>query len=540
MLNKIFSILFVLSWHSCALFAQDNFTTSKVPKFNYSSDSLKQIEELKSDPLMIRFAKSREKMKDDPYRPFYHYVNPESTMHDANGLTFWKGKWHLFYQAFPPEDKRVHWGHAVSDDLVRWKDLPYAIYPNPEESVYSGSTLVENNRVIAMYHGYKLGNMVATSTDPLLLNWDKIATPAIPNKHKSGFVNPYYIFDPFIWKKGGVYYSITGGGRKNTGPAGKLERANYLFRSNDLINWQYMHEFIQNDKFTMIGEDAACPYFWPIGNQHILLFFSHMSGAQYMLGDYNQKEDKFYTSTHGKFNFKAYGPSGVHAPSATPDGKGGVIVIYNMNSGKPVNGWNELMTLPRRLTLLERDHLGIEPAGDIISLRKEKVIVPKQTIPANKEVVFKNVQGKAMEIIAEIDPKGSQMIEMNVFRSKDKREFTSIKFFSQRGYPLKRQNPKWSGFESLISMETANSSVLPDARSRAPEIAPIVLKEGEPLELRVFLDKSVVEVFVNGRQALAARVYPGLNDSDGISILSKGQDAELLGLTAWQMKDIYE
>ena len=113
-------------------------------------------------------------MADDPYRPIYHYVNPEGTLNDPNGLCFWQGRWHLFYQAYPPEDPRQHWGHAVSDDLIHWRDLPLAIYPNPEDRCYSGATLVEKDRVIAMYHGTRVGNMVAVSSDPLLLNWMKV------------------------------------------------------------------------------------------------------------------------------------------------------------------------------------------------------------------------------------------------------------------------------------------------------------------------------------------------------------------------------
>lgn len=109
-------------------------------------------------------------MAEEPHLPNYHFVSPENRLNDSNGLSYWRGKWHLFYQAYPPEDPR-QWGHAVSDDLIHWRDLPYATYPNPERAVFSGTTLVEENRVIAMYHGTRIGNMVATSSDPLLLNW---------------------------------------------------------------------------------------------------------------------------------------------------------------------------------------------------------------------------------------------------------------------------------------------------------------------------------------------------------------------------------
>ena len=74
----------------------------------------------------------------------------------------------MFYQGYPPEDRRQHWGHAVSDDLIHWRDLPYAIYPNPEDRCYSGSTLVEEDRVIAMYHGTKIGQHGCCLQRPLV------------------------------------------------------------------------------------------------------------------------------------------------------------------------------------------------------------------------------------------------------------------------------------------------------------------------------------------------------------------------------------
>jgi beta-fructofuranosidase len=80
---------------------------------------------------------------------------------------------------------------------------------------------------------------------------------------------------------------------------------------------------------------------------------------------------------------------------------------------------------------------------------------------------------------------------------------------------------------------------LPEARSRAPETAPVILQQNEKIELRVFIDKSVVEVFMNGRQCVAARVYPGLENSRGVSLRAQGSEGELVSLDAWQMKNIY-
>ena len=521
---------------------------SPVPKFTFAKTLAEQEEQLKSNPLMLRFAESRKRLSSDPYRPIYHFVSPESSLNDPNGLCFWQGNWHMFYQGYPPEDKRQHWGHAVSKDLIHWRDLPYAIYPSPERAVFSGATLVEDNRVIAMYHGTTVGNMVALSDDPLLLNWEKVTGKAvISSQSTTGFPLPYRVFDPCIWKKDGIYYSLSGG-RTPTGPAEKQVRANFLFRSKDLANWEYLHEFTQGDRFTLVGDDGACPYFWPIGNRHILPFFSHMSGGQYLLGDYDTKNDKFMVTTHGKFNFGAWGPSGVHAPSAAPDGKGGVIIIFNMNTGKPTGEWDQIMTLPRRLTLMGKEDVGVEPVGDIESLRYNRQEVKNMALPANKEVVLKNIKGNAMELNLEVDPKMAPMIELNVLRSPNKEEYTRITFLRGRGFNAVRQGilpppapgtPASNLNSSLISIETTYSSLHPDVNPRGPETASVLMDNNEPLKLRVFIDKSVVEVFVNGKQALAVRVYPSRNDSVGVSLRAQGQDTELKLLEAWQMKSIY-
>jgi len=521
-----------------------------------------QEAQLSHDPTLRRFAASRQELAADPYRPLYHFVSPEGNLNDPNGLCFWQGRWHLFYQAFPPANPRPHWGHAVSDDLVHWRDLPYAITPGPEEACWSGSTLVEDDRVIAMYHGHQLGNMVAVASDPLLLDWEKVTgTTVLPNPCPiwtrtaggepmrgvrgnpvpPGAIN--FVYDPCIWKKEGAYYSISGGALPH-GPSGRRIRAEFLFRSRDLATWEYVHPFLEGDIFGLVGDDGACPYFWPIGDRHILLHFSHMSGGHYLLGDYDVGHDKFVVTYGGRFTFGAWYPGGVHAPTATPDGQGSVIALFNINPAKPTPGWNQIMSLPRRLTLLGRDELAMAPAGDIESLRYDHRHVAAQVLPANREVVFDSVQGKAVEVAVEIDPRNTQMVELNVLRAPGREEFTRIAFYRHRGYVDWQRSDGWARFresrDSLIVVDTSYASELPDVESRAPETAPVYLVPGDRLKLRVFVDKSVVEVFANDRQCVAVRVYPGREESAGVSLRAQGADATLCGLDVWQMHTIYE
>jgi len=532
--------------------------TSRVAKYTFGNTLDEQLAQLKDNPLMQRFQIARQETKGGRFRPIYHFINPEGGLNDPNGLCFWQGRWHLFHQAYPPEDPRQHWGHAVSDDLIHWQDLPYAIYPNPEESCFSGATLVEEDRVIAIYHGTKVGNMVATSSDPLLLNWDKVAGQAvIPIKSLDGSPLPYRVFDPCIWKKDGTYYALSGG-TVPTGPGGTPRCADFLFRSDDLEHWEYLHPFVEGDQFTANGDDGACPYFWPIGDKHMLLFFSHRRGGQYLIGDYDTARDKFVATDHGHFNFGAAWPSGVHAPSATPDGAGGIVTIFNMNWGLPI--WQDdseqgrksdavwgmqIMSLPRHLTLSDEGQLRIEPAGAIETLREQHTQVREQTIPANEVKVFDGVEGNAFELLMEIDTNDAPAVYVDVLASPDRQEYTRITFYRNRGLkPMASRGhilstPRGDGAYSLISIDTSHSSTLPDALSRAPETAPVYLEPDENLSLRIFVDKSIVEVFVNGKQCVATRVYPAREDSIQFAVGTQGNAIRVVSLDAWQLKSIY-
>ena len=195
------------------------------------------------------------------------------------------------------------------------------------------------------------------------------------------------------------------------------------------------------------------------------------------------------------------------------------------------------MTLPRRLTV-EGDAVFVEPAGDLESLRGDLVRVDGQTLAANQEVVLDGVSGNAMEIVTEIDPKDAPMVELNVLRSPNRQEFTRIAFYGGRGYRDRINNTNEPS--SLITLDTSYSSTAADVRSRAPETSTVPFSEGDTLKLRIFIDRSVVEVFVNNTQCLAARVYPDRGDSLGVSLRSQGSTSELISFDAWQMADIYK
>ena len=488
---------------------------SPVPRQVFPEALAEQETALQTNVQMLRFAASRKKLAADRYRPLYHFVSPESQLNDPNGLCFWQGRWHMFYQGYPPDEfpnpadlakRRQHWGHAVSDDLVHWRDLPYAIYPGVEKMCFSGGVVVEEKQAVAYYPGIAAGQLVALSKDPLLLNWEKTG----PIRSPSG--------DSCIWKEGDTYFGLVG--------------ANHLVSSKDLVNWGSHGAFLEANLFPL-GDAEACPGFMPIGNKHLLVSFSHTTGGQYLLGDYNAQSHKFKPYAQGKFNHGAVSPAGVHAPSAAADGKDGVINILNINDGESSKEWDQIMSLAQQLTLGPDSLLRIAPVEAVALLRASHQQIGETVLPANQDLVLEAVKGNTMELAAEIDPKLSRWVQLNVLRSPNAEEQTSITF-----YNFDRKVSVWYQTKGVICLDGTSSSTNPDIWIRPPERA-VMERGNEPLKLRVFIDRSVVEVFVNEKLYLAMRVYPNREDSAGVSLRAQGQDALLKKLDAWQMRSIW-
>ncbi|MDO4588074.1 MAG: GH32 C-terminal domain-containing protein [Planctomycetia bacterium] len=515
---------------------------SSLPRYEFPEKLSEQIKSLQSNPLVQRFAESRAKLASDPYRPIYHFTSPFGSLNDPNGLCYYQGNWHLFYQFFVEGGMNdIVWGHAYSDDLVHWKDLPPALYRGPEENCWSGSVCIDGDLAIATYFGNQLGTMVATSHDPLLLNWEKVTGDTvipIPRRPVE-----YQVFDSCIWKDRDRYY-ILSAGTKTEGEFKTIRPAWYLFESEDLAHWNYLHQFAEDDYASRTWDDGACPYFWPIGDQSdpetarsILLNFSHTTGGKYLIGKYDRDRQKFFVHRGDFFNHGASTPCGLHAPSAFPDGKDGLAVIFNVNYGEGgySYGCNQVMSLPMQLNLLPNDQLGIKPFESLESLRYDPVGLNDQTLPANQEIVLNDIQGRSAEFDFTIDSQKADAIELKVLRSPENDEYTRIVLYPNRGYRAHGVGP---GHYSVVDLDTSHSSLKISAK-RPTEQAQVYIPQGEAARIRVFVDRSIVEVFVNDCQILSARVYPEQENSDGVSIQAIGGDALLKSLEAWKMKAIF-
>ena len=500
---------------------------------NYPDTLDEQVRAVETDDTVRRFSASRERLAEaDPYRPLYHFSSPENYMNDPNGLCQWQGRYHMFYQFRPTGVDRVHWGHTVSDDLIHWRDLPMALYPDVERDCFSGQTLVEEGRVIAIYHGTQSGNAIATASDPLLLNWEKHPdNPVIPGTNQGPGEVGYRVFDPCIWKEEDGYYSISGtyqDGERGIDAVG----VDHLFRSKDLADWEYLGSLMEDAFFAEPGEDAAVPNFWPIGNgRHMLLLFSHKRAGRYYIGKYDSDTHRFSPESHGRMNYGPWVVGSLHAPSATIDDSGRYLGIFNLHKGRDTEETDEMMTLPRHYWLDSTNSLQMAPVNEVEGLRSDHRSINPVEIPGNKEVVLEGIGGKAIELRATIDPGAAREVGLYVLRSPDGTERTRVSL-----YP----NDHRRFDTSSLQVDVSESSVRDDVWARSAEIGPLELNRDELLELRIFIDRSVIEVFANDRQCLTVRVYPGLDNSRGVSLFARGGGAKLVSLDCWQMHSIWQ
>jgi beta-fructofuranosidase len=511
----------------------------------YPCDEAGQRAALAQDPQLKAFVAARERLKGDRYRPRYHFLKPSGALNDPNGLCRWKGRWHLFYQdiVHEPEGRTIYWGHAVSDDLIHWSDLPRAIYPGPEAECWSGATWVEDDRVIAMYFSFGPGEggiMVAESRDPLLLNWRKLGDGPVISP--SGGLAGYRVYDPCIWREPDGYYALSGrfGAHPETG---RRVRKEFLFRSEDLVHWEYLHPFVEGEEFGAVGQDGACPYFLPIGDRHILLHYNHMGMPQYVIGRYDRERHLLIPHNQGQFSHVA---NTLTAPSAAQDGSGGIYVLFNMNEHRDAGEWSGIVTLPRRLSLRGRSgsELEIRPAGDIESLRGREFSVPSAVLNAGEEFIVEGISGDCLEILASFEVPAGAALELRVLRSENAEEHTAVRLYKGAGlHYLDREtyDGGWNThYDSVLALDTRYGSLSQGARLSPPDTADVDLEDGETITLRIFVDRSVVEAFVNDRQCVCKRVYPERTDSREISLIAWGTDIRMLRFRAWPIESIYD
>jgi beta-fructofuranosidase len=216
-------------------------------------------------------------------------------------------------------------------------------------------------------------------------------------------------------------------------------------------------------------------------------------------------------------------------------------------------GWAGVMTLPRVLSLDRDGNLRIEPAPELAVLRQEHWACGKLVVDG--EINLSEVTGDCLEIALDVQAGSAEEVGLAVRCSPDDAERTEIVYQPREGMlsvDTSRSSLStdvvrpWPCPWGVMWDDPLETRVLPFHREASTiedvpvQTAPLALHPGEPLRLRAFLDRSILEVFANGRQCLTQRLYPSRPDSLGVKLVARGGQATVARLDAWRMAPAVE
>jgi len=460
----------------------------------------------------------------DPHRPCYHFLPPAHWMNDPNGLIRWKGKYHLFYQhnPFAATWGLMHWGHAVSEDLVHWRHLPIALTPTPggpdQDGCWSGCAVNDRGTPTLIYTGVQKGHQrpcLATSRDDDLLTWEKYAGNPVISAPPAG-LEVIGFRDHSVWQEGDAWYQLIGSGIQGIGGTA------LLYRSPDLRHWEYIGPLCIGHR-EETGEMWECPDFFALGEKHVLIVSPiPLRKAIYWTGTY--AGHRFTPEVQGVVDYGGH----FYAPQTFCDDRGRRILfgwLWEGRSGEACQtaGWAGVMSLPRVLSLRPDGQLSQTPAPEVERLRGQHWRFEDIEVSPTSTGALSEIQGDSLEILAEFEPGEATEFGIRVRCSPDGVEQTEIVY---------------DRLEKRLAVNREHSSLDP-ATHRDTFAAPLGSAADEKLTLHIFLDRSVVEVFANDQICLTSRIYPARSDSLGLDLWVQDGSARLRSLDVWEMRSIY-
>lgn len=458
----------------------------------------------------------------DLFTPIYHFRPPINWMNDPNGVIQFQDEYHLFYQYNPYKDTwgSIHWGHAKSKDLVHWEHLPIALKPSlelGEHHCFSGCAVIDQGVPKIFYTSIGIEDRNAQTgaqqwmaiSDDGMLTWEKPTFNPILTKDLHGDLDIQEWRDPYIWKHNDNWYMVLSGKYNNKGCA-------LLYSSPNLEDWEFVHILAKGSENLW-----ECPNFFPLKDKYILIY-SPNDIVRYLVGTWNS--DLTFTVEHeGVIDHGGW--EGFYAPNSLLDSKNRRImwgwITENARGQLEVKpAWRGVQSIPRILTL-EDNKLKISPAPELEQLRDSHFKMKQ--INLNKGFTELPISGRALEIHATITTTNSNF-SLSVLRSKDGEEETIISFNIE---------------EKTFTIDRTKSSKASQPH-KWPLKAPLTLQQDGCIDIRVFIDHSVLEVFINEENCLTTRVYPTLIDSVGVGIFAdEDHSLSINRLNIWTMKSIW-
>lgn len=473
------------------------------------------------------YEKTEESGIDKKLRPGFHLCARVGWMNDPNGFSFYQGEYHLFYQYHPYSCQwgPMHWGHAVSKDLLHWKYLPAALAPDTEydkDGCFSGSAAVlADGRHLLMYTGVVKkpqadGSVREVQTQCIAFGdgreYEKYAgNPVLAGKDLPTGSNRFEFRDPKIWQKAdGTYRCVAGNCTQNQD--GQI----LLFSSQDGIRWKYEKILVSNKG--RYGKMWECPDFFALDKKQVLfvspqymlpqgLEYNNGNGTVCLIGSFDVQTEEFIEQADQAIDYGIdfYAPQTMLAP----DGRR--IMIGWMQNWDTCSfyraeqlPWFGQMSLPRELSIKE-GRLIQKPVRELEKLRRNKVLYENLTFSGMTKL--DGIAGRRIDMELSIRPTEG----LDIFK-----KFAVC--FAQKGtqYTSFSFRPE----ESIVKIDRKFSG---SRRAAVHERCCLVKQAGGRITLRMILDSYSVEIFVNdGEHVLSTTIYTD-TDADAISFFAEGE-----------------
>ncbi|HEY3372206.1 MAG TPA: glycoside hydrolase family 32 protein [Prolixibacteraceae bacterium] len=458
-----------------------------------------------------------EKVFDELYRPQFHFTPEKNWMNDPNGLVYYKGEYHLFYQhnPFGKEWGYMHWGHAVSTDLVHWEHLPIALTPDNDSkdkelgTAFSGCGLVDQNNltglqkgdektILLFYTSKGMGQRLAYSTDKgrTFLKYEK---------------NPLIAFDEtddardpkVFWHEPSKQYVMVLYRRPNNND--KLKGVSF-YTSKNLLDWEFKNHVVG---FFECPDLVELPVNRRADDKKWVLFDGDGS---YVIGQFDGEkfiaESTKIWSDYGK-NYYA-----TQTWSNIPESDGRTIQIAWMKGGEytdmPFNGQ---MTFPCELSLTKYQEgikLTRKPIKEIELLhQKGEVWENKNLIPGIQKNLLHGVKGDCFHIIGNF----------------------KLKTVDSFGFVVRLDKEK-NGNDITYTVKTNSLSCL----GQSTVVKPV---DGM-IKLEILMDRSSIEIFANDGKVVLSSTFTAKEDADGIYLFNIGGELEIEKLEIYPMKSIWQ
>ncbi len=447
----------------------------------------------------------------------FHLMHPgdDSAPGDPNAAFYIDGVYHLHYILQRSRGEQYFsFVHVTSPDMLHWTWQPTKLQPAfTGHGMFSGTGFfTKEDKPAVIYHGQGSGrNFIAIAKDNQLSEWEK--PYAIEPDFPDGDLPEIHHWDPDCFFIDDTYYAVYGG------------RHQPLFKSTDLHEWTYVGDFLKHDMPNVaIGEDISCPNFFQLDDKWVLLCISHPFGCRYYIGDWDAENEQFVPETHGRMNWRRPEQSiyetvyrDFFAPESvlTPDGRR--VMWAWLHTLHDKIKYRSCQSLPRELTISSDGNLRMHPLRELENLRYDSVVLQDIAVTPPEAPHGNSV----VQHVIDLDDDAYE-VRLTITQNEVKRKRFGVQLFADDNH---------NGLPILILPESRSVLV---GDTEAP-FAVSDLDADEDLELRIFIDKYLVEVFFNDHQALVG-IDMDYQSAKGLKIYTYGDSITIQQIEIWKLK----